>query len=326
MVNKNRLLDYARLINKIMKNGDYRLNDNDKETIRYIRELIKKNPNFSDLSDKLIDANGDEEKIRIIIDSYDDTIQKEDKESEEEQIASVFNVSTSGIQHLFLNGGKEVFYFYSESLGRDVVLENTKNGKSLTDILSELKNDNEIDSFNDSKDDLVDESLRSNLEVELYSPNEIKNNNDLAMSLNHNELILLNYLIKNADSLDIHLINVENLFYITSDHKIKEITFDRNYKPVVSEPEYEKNVENNNASNEEQDNLRDNNDIDEMFSDQDSNNKDNNLEIELDKSGKQKMLKMDNYQENGFAYNKFFIFVSLFIIIIIIFVFVLFLR
>ena len=324
MVDKDKIRKYVGVVLSLMSNNDYKLTNEDNEIINYMKELIKKDPKYSDINDKIINSNGDQNKIDELIDSYTKDDMQNNEKTEEEQISEVFDIPVGDIEHLFLNGGKKIFHFYSESLGRDVVLENTTNGKSLVDVLNDLKNDK--DNFDNSQDYLMQETNSNNMEMVMYTPEEILNNRNLVSSLNDSDLNLLGHLVDNADRLNIKLINVENLFYITNDHKIKEISYDMNYKPIVGGPEYEANVENENISQEVTN--EDNSDLSDMFSGADDNNdekeqeNENKNEKNKENSGKKMVMTYNNYNENGFASSYFFIFAAIFIIIIFVVIYI----
>ena len=214
-------------------------------------------PQYSDLITSIIDLSYDDAKKKL-----DDFFNKNkvNSTSNEEQIAEVFGVSTDNIEHIFLKNGVQVFKFYSAVLGRDVVLENNVRGKSLSDILSDYqqKYAEKYTSVNDaenSNDILMDIRLNSDIEMKLFSLDEVRSQVSEISSLNEEQLELLNYLLNNADSFNINLINISNLFFITNDHKLMEITYDKNHKPIVGEPNGE--LEHDNAVFDVDDNVVD---------------------------------------------------------------------
>lgn len=324
MLDKGKFREYVRIISFLISNNDYKLTSEDRDIIKYMKDFISNNPEYSDINEKIIDLNGDEEKIDELIDSYTENKTDKIEKSEEEQISKAFNIGVEDIEHLYLNGGKKIFYFYSESLGRDVVLENTKNGKNLVDILDEIRTNND-DSYS-SQDYLIQDSNINNIEMDMHSPEEIINNRNLIGSLNDGELNLLRYLIENANNLDIKSINIENLFYITNDHKIKEISYDMNYKPIIGGPENMGDVENENNTQEMTSDEQA--DLNDMFSDSENKNDINKQEDEntedknKENSNKMKVMKITNYSENGFANNYFFIFAAILIIIIFVIIYI----
>ena len=117
----------------------------------------------------------------------------------------------------------------------------------------------------------------------------------------------------------------DKIIYI-NDHKIKEISYDMNYKPIVGGPEYEANVENENISQEVTN--EDNSDLSDMFSGADDNNdekeqeNENKNEKNKENSGKKMVMTYNNYNENGFASSYFFIFAAIFIIIIFVVIYI----
>ena len=322
MINKEMVFEYAKLVILMKNDKDYKFTDRDAELLIYMKELMNNNPKFNNFTERIISTGGDEEKIRELIDSCVDEneiINEEDK-TEEEQISEVFNIPVNGIEHLYLNGGKKIFHFYSDDLGRDVVLENTNKGKSLTDVLEELRQSTDVEDENqDSKGDLIEEAKRNNLEMEMFPPSEIANNKDLIGSLSDSDLELLSYLVHNADKLNIKMINVDNLFYITNDHKLKEISYDANYKPVVSGLNEAEDTDNDLVSDDEI--VEEDEDLNEMFNQEDTSLEKEN-ENGKEKENKQLVRKIDNYQENGFGNNYIFIFAAILIIIIFILLFI----
>ena len=59
-----------------------------------------------------------------------------------------------------------------------------------------------------------------------------------------------------------------NLFYITNDHKLKEISYDANYKPVVSGLNEAEDTDNDLVSDDEI--VEENEDLNEMFNQEDT--------------------------------------------------------
>lgn len=339
MINRENIIKYGRLVNKIITDGNYKLTDDDNMILKYMKDLIREDPKYADLAENIINANGDEEQVQQFLNSY--LKEKDDVEkNEEEQIAEVFNISVNDIEHLYLNGGKKIFHFYSNELGRDVVLENVKDGKKLDEVLEELKSQNNEDNpemKTDSTDLLMANSRVGNLEMNMYSPEQIINNKDITQLINENDLLLVKYLVSNAERLDIKLINLDNLFYITNDHKIKEITFDKDFKPVVSDPEYERNLNDkyidDTSMNEKMsfqdtdtEKMEDNSDLDNMLSDttEEDKKKEEEEKKRNELENKAKVLKLENTENSGFANNYFFILsVILIIIIFVVIVFIL---
>jgi len=336
MINKENILSYAKLVNKVISDDSYKLTDDDNRILNYMKELIKNNPKYADFAEKIIDMNGNIDQIQQLLDDYTKENTNENK-SEEEQIAETFNISVNDIEHLYLNGGKKIFHFYSNDLGRDVILENTKDGKNLSEILEDLKRQNNQDTNNlektDSTDLLMDNSRVSNLEMKMYSPEQIINNKNIVQLISDKDLFLVKYLVSNAERLNIKLINLENLFYITNDHKIKEITFDKNFRPVVSDPDYEHNLDDKQTDDSMSENLESINDeemsndsdLNDMFDDTEKEEQEKSEEEkkEQEKESKGKVLKLENPDSNGFANNYFFIFsVILIIIIFVVIVFI----
>lgn len=308
--------NYARIIRNY--NNNVEPNDDDKVIIDMVKKIIDDDPKYMELVNKLIDSSFEDDMIESILDDYfkknDDIVD----ESVENQIAEVFNVSPNDIECLFLNDGNKIFKFYSSSLERDVVLENDHNGKKLVDILNDLKsNNNKYNSTNDeynSTDMLVDESQRENLEIKMYYVDDVINHSAEIASLNNSEQQLLAYLLENKERYDIKMVNIEHLFFITNSHKIMEISFDKDFKPMVSEPNSEETFSSNSESK------TDDSDLSDMF-DEDSNNKEDENNNILDKNDVQKK-KVFLIDSNGFSNNIILLLLVVIVVILILLFFV----
>lgn len=323
IVSKDKFIQYAKIVDLLKENSgkeNISLSIVDYDIIKEIKDAYKNNPKYAALINKIINAK-EGEAVQVVEDYYNE-VERQNDMNPEEEISKVFGISVDKINHLYLKNGKELFFFYSDYLERDVVLENNKKGKSIVDILKDIQDsDEKYQSDNPSENAnniMMDERIKSNIELDMYSPNEVLNRVNEIDSLTQDEKRLLNYLLKNAIKLDIKSINVENLFYITNNHEIKEITYNMDFKPVVSSLDREDTTakeeffnEDSNSNEEINSMLQDSNedsnsneDIDNMLQDsnednnEDSNENTNNLDKEKEAV---KKLVLVNSSDKGFA-------------------------
>ena len=295
---KAQMLKFAMIADKVKEqiiDGKNRITVEDKNYAEMIMEKYKNNPEYKALLEKILNAPQGQS-IQVVQEYFKEKQQQIEKKPEEEQIAKVFGVSADQIKHLYLKNGKQIFSFYSPDLGRDVVLENGRKGKTLTEVLKEIQESNEKyqsdDPNENSKDIMMDERLKSNLELPMYPPKEIGQHMGEIESLSANEKKLLKYLVDHAEQLDIKGINITNLIYIDHNHQIKEISFDKNFNPVTGSPEGE-----DNNTKEDKDSKSE---INSMVSE--SNEKEESLEKQ-DKKKDVKKLILTNPNDLGYTDN-----------------------
>ena len=115
----------------------------EEEIVFEVRSLIEKNPILLDLL-KQIHASPDNERMNVVnkhFSNKEKEVEKTEK-TEEEEIAKTFGVNVENIEHHFLSNGNEIFSFYDSNLGRQVIIENNKKGKSLFKYLKEIQDQN----------------------------------------------------------------------------------------------------------------------------------------------------------------------------------------
>ena len=282
---KAKLLKFAQIIENLKSQGsskEIQISLEDQTYLEQIRDTYIDKKEYFELINNIMNAPLGES-ISIVNDFYKNKEKEDIKEkTTEEEISKTFGVDPSKIQHLFLKNGKEIFYFYSFELEKDIILENSNRGKSLTDILEENQTsskkyqlDNEENNTNQI---MMDERLNTNLELKLYSPEEVLQHPADINYLNENEKKLLNYLLRNKEKLDIKSINIENLIYITNNHEIKEISFDKDFNPTISSPESEENDSSENQEDEKNDDIQESFNSSDELNDMinDSNNENEN--------------------------------------------------
>lgn len=110
----------------------YRINKSRQPSVveqEAINQLVEKTKTDRALSQFLIELQKEnrlQEQNRKIEEYFR---QERTNKREEEAIAKTFGIDISKIKHQFLQNGKELFIFYSDYLGQNVVLENKKEGE-----------------------------------------------------------------------------------------------------------------------------------------------------------------------------------------------------
>ena len=315
---KNQLLKFAQIIEKlkVQNSGNgIEVSLEDQSYLEQIRDTYMDNPEYFELLKNIMDAPAGG-CISVLEEFYKkkEAEEKNDKNPEEE-ISKAFGVSPNQIEHLFLKNGKEVFFFYSFELERDILLENNNKGKSLMEVLEEIQNNDDKYQIGDEEENtnhiMMDERLKSNLELKMVPPEEVLQHSSEIDQLKEEEKTLLNHLIRHKDELDIKEINIENLVYITNHHELKEITFDKDFKPIISSPENEKKEENNEIDqgdneiiqeNEKEEEKKEDNEIDLMLNEDNQKEREKEEEKEKDLEKKDvKQLVLVKKDEHGFV-------------------------
>ena len=235
------LKSYVRLLNK---NDLLRRNNINIELTSYEQDILKNMQKDPELS-KLIKTLEKTKPLdrQIIIEKYLKEKEEEKKleglSVEEAEIAKTFKIDIDKIQHKLLKNGVEIFQFFDMHLAREVILENKQDG-TLVEQLKEMQAQNEkyqTDNGLDNVDNmLTDQQKMDNIELKMYTLDEINANPILLSDLNEEKFNKLNYLIKNYDQFNIKGINIENLIYIDKDSVVKEVVFDKDFNIVTEEP------------------------------------------------------------------------------------------
>ena len=319
---KELLIKYVEMINRFEKlskeERSIYSNTEEEKVIAEVRNLIKTNPELSELLKKIHSVSASE-RNNVINEYYSKQEQEETpKKSEEEEIAKTFGVSVDKIEHKFLSNGKEIFSFYDISLGRQVVLENNKKGKTLVEYLREIQEQNEKyqteNEETNSNNILNDQRIDENLELKMYTKEEILGLNINFNSSANEDIAKLKYLLQNYDRLRIKGIDLENLIYIDEDNKIHEAVINEKQEVTVASLEDANYAaeEYDGASSNEAPEEEDNNDLEAMIDDVETEEVDFELsgsEYEENKNekekGKQKVLTKDD--KYGFINNVLFV-------------------
>ena len=117
---KEDILKYFELLDKYTLNNKVVFNNEELELINKVNDELNKNPELSNLFNNL--RNTFPSSRENLIDKYLDSKPK----SLPEEISKTFGIDISKIEHKILDTGVEIFYFYDNTLGKEVVLENKK--------------------------------------------------------------------------------------------------------------------------------------------------------------------------------------------------------
>ena len=308
--------------------------EDDKMVLEQISSLISQNEEYNVLINELLSSDPD--KVDDIVNNYFGKKQEEEQAediSAEDEIANLYGVSVADIKSLHLKNGNELFKFYSPDVGKEIVLVNGKEGESLKSQLQqmqELKKEYQTDNEkNNSKNIMMDIRNNSNLEITFYPVSEIKNHQEEVDNLSDDSFRLLQYIIANANDLDVQLINLDNLVYLDSNNNLREVTFDMNHNPSVGTPDEKKNEDNNTYSSSEISSEENSSEIDEMLSSGASEEQEKeNLQEKRSNKVYQKTMDtnqlMNDFNQSGFVSNAiiiiglvvlYFLVVSLFVIL-----------
>lgn len=322
-MDRDLLIKYVSILNKIESIPyDVRMGNNDLDYsfIHFVEEKASQNQEFAGLITE-IKALSPAERDSYVKQFFNEQESHEmlsNSSSEEDEIAKTFGVDAKDIQHLFLENGHEIFVFYYSEWGRNVVLENSKEGQSLSEQMKTIQDENEKyqsdDEVLNASNIMSEEFVNKNLELEFYSKAELENHLSLLDSLSEEDIKKIRYLLQHYSELNIQGINVENMIYIDSQGEIHEATIGKDQNIYVTKPAgIDYSTEENEISNS-----------DELASmlDDDSEEYEEELEEKETKTSefdKPKILVKTDYTDNsGFANNVFYLFVALFLVLFVI--------
>lgn len=154
--------------------------------------------------------------------------------NEEQEISKTFGIDIDKIEHKYLNNGIEVFSFYDPKLGRQVVLENKKDG-SLVEQLKKIQQNNKKYQTSNSEQNANDILNDTNIELKMITLNEIKDHKQQLQNMNKQQEIKLNYLINNYSKLKIKGINLDNLIYMDENDNLIEVIYDAENDMIVTD-------------------------------------------------------------------------------------------
>ena len=233
----------------------YKVNKDQINFLKDKRELLElcKGDNYLISIIGSMDVNNIDYYFSKITDYINENI---NKKNVEELISKTFGIDISEIQHNVLNNGNEIFSFYDIKYGELRVLENPKDGQSLTEQLKEIQNENVM--FQSQKDykSNANEILKSeikdfNCELSLIPINDIYKYEKIINNLQPKERRMFDYLIKSKDIQKIAYVNIENCFAVTEDKKIIEAFIMENTNEVKIESPREYSYNYNQMDNKE---------------------------------------------------------------------------
>lgn len=230
-IDKKDLVRYAEILNNY-ENGNYKLSDEEFDFVKQLTKVRVEYPSINKDIDKIKDMARSQRKKYI--EEYKS--QKENKLSKEtttKQLAETFDVAEKNIKEETLKDGKTLYVLYSEKLGRNIVLEDGANNKNLLDEINELKEKNieKDDTIDDNYEELIDDKiLNQNLEVSFVPINELNNYMSTIKDLSPNKIDELDCIVKNAASLNIEYINLDNIVGLDKQGKIFEAYYDSDAK------------------------------------------------------------------------------------------------
>ena len=174
------------------------------KVIGEVKGLVQNDPELLELLKK-IHSLPDNERMHTVIEFFakraENSPIQENKELEE--ITQKFNVEINKINHQFLSSGKEIFSFYSDSLGKQVVLENNKNEK---------------------------------IELEMLTKEDILKRYEGFNNITKDDASKVKYLLDNYDNLKITGINLENFICLDQNNILHEAVINKNQEVVLVTP------------------------------------------------------------------------------------------
>lgn len=236
-MSKEDILNYFSLLDRYIVNNKILFGNEELTLINKVNNIVNKDRELTILFNKLRYTSLENRK-KLINDYY----ATKDKKSENnlEEIANTFGIDVSKIEHKILDSGVEIFCFYDSSLGKDVILENRSDGKSLVEVLKEVQEENKkyqgSDNVKNSNNILSDKRIKENIELTMLPINEIDGNLGQVKKLTSEDYKKLSFLIKNSTELGINYINIENMVGLSNYGKIYEVTKDQSGNYKVGEP------------------------------------------------------------------------------------------
>lgn len=313
------LIQYVNILNKIESIPyDVRIGNNDLDSslIHFVEEKAYDNQELSELLKEIKSLSPSERvaHVKQYFNEQDANKNISDSSSEEDQISNTFGVDVKDIQHLFLENGHEIFVFYYSEWNRNVVLENSKEGQSLSEQMKSIQEENEKYQSEDdelnAKNIMSEEFVKGNMELEFYTRDELENHSSLIESLGDEDKEKLRYLLKHYSELDIQGINITNMIYMDQDGEIHEATLDEEKHVYITKPAgTDYSTEEEEVSNSDE--------LGAMLDDDSEE-----LEEELEKrEGLEKpkvYTKKDNPNNFGFTNNAVYLFLALLVVLIIV--------
>ncbi len=220
---------------------------NSVEFLNAKRELLELSKEDNKLAILLVSIEGESlQNIQNMINVYIKSKEIEQSKDEKETISKIFGIDISEIEHRQLNNGKEVFAFYDSEYSRKRVLENPENGKSLTEQLKKIQNENQdfqgIDDYKENANSMLKRQATDfNCELNMIYIGDISEYQKIIDGLEDKKRMAFDNLLKQKDINDIEYINIENCIALDSEGHMLESFIDEN----TNEPRLEKPKEYN---------------------------------------------------------------------------------
>lgn len=236
-MNKVILFEYVRIFEQYNNNSTVSLSDEQRQLISFVNDEAFRNEEFGKFIEKLKESSNKDE----MIENYFKTQEINNYGSSEDVIANTFGIDVSKIEHKYLENGKEIFKFYNDKLDKYIILENEKNGTSLTEQLKEIQSQNEEYQTNDNEKNsqaiLEDKRFKENCELDMVPLKELDNHLNKIQALSSEDYMKLNFMINNSEILGITSINIENVIGLDKEGKIYEVSVDKlNNQFTIGEP------------------------------------------------------------------------------------------
>ncbi len=237
-------IKYVQMINRfenISKEGNsIHLTSEEEDIAKQIKELANSNPKYKDLLKKIHSLPPVERQASVKEYFSNNTARKGRGINVSEVIAQTFGVNIDKIKHYYLSSGTELFSFYSDKLQKEIVLKNDEKGKSLSEYLSEIQNENEKyqtkDEFANTNEILMDERNKKNVELGFLTKEELESQKDVVDNLKEEEKRKLSYLMQNYERLGIKGINIDNMVFLDENDNVQETVIDSDHKVAIASP------------------------------------------------------------------------------------------
>lgn len=238
-MNREQLIEYVNLYNQFQNNQNMNFTSEQLKLINDVHESARTDQELATFLSKT--AISTEQERIIALNEYLTEQEMKKQVTEEEMIAETYGIDISNIQHKYLDNGKEIFYFYDIKLGRNVVLENKKEGTTLVEQLKQMQVENEKYRMGTNEQNtnqmLNDQQNTENVEMKMIAINEINNHTNELQNMTAEQLRKLNFLIETAEEKGISYINIENLIGITNSGELLEVKHNKeNDEYEVSSP------------------------------------------------------------------------------------------
>lgn len=232
----DKLIEYVTVLNNY-EHGNYKLNDDE---VKMLQMMNKSSDLKTQIEIDKINKMSFSERDKYI-ESLNEKIEQQTKvaSSVEEEISLTFGVNSSNIRVSRLQDGKQLYTFFDNKLGRNVVLQDDGT-KSLMAKLDEIRKESAEDADIEKKDMLEEERLKNNLEVNFILISELDHHLSEISNMNEEKRRALKCLLDHAVEAGISSIDLENVVGLDSNGNILEVHVDE-----VTNEQQINNVDNN---------------------------------------------------------------------------------